>query len=323
MLNQTRRALEDFDNQHEFERLAADVLNALGYSAVDRVAAAGGADGGRDVRFRERESLGVAFVTLDKRIREKFKRDLAKQKRGEGQLALFCNVDVSPSIKISFAKDAIDLGYTLEVFDLERLRSLLDSSLKDIRRRYLGTDDAVSVRLRSDVNKLLRFPDAFPDEASSVGLLEGMFSNQLPRRLFDLLMSHDERDVLEGPGIGEALHKYMTAYYSFHQEASQLENELMLKIGALWKPSLAPALRIHLRYSVMRFAGLSSDEIGAGVYFLNYGIDWKTAEKMFARLSEDASVPSLISTLFQAHDKLVEGLDALIAHPTALNEVRQ
>lgn len=313
MLNQTRRALEDFDNQHEFERMAADVLNALGYSGVEPMAPAGGADGGRDIKFWEGESLGVAFVTLDKRIREKFKRDLAKQKRGEGRLALFCNVDVSPSMKISFSKDAIDLGYTLEVFDLERLRSLLDSSLKDIRRRYLGIDDTVAARLRSDVNKLLRFPDAFPNEASPVGMLENMFSNQLPRRLFDLLMSYNERDVLEVPGIGEALHQYMTAYYSFRQEASHLEEELILKIGALWKPSFEPALRIHLRYSVMRFAGRSSNEISNGVYFLNYGIDWDKAERMFKKLSEDASLCSLISTLFQAHEKLVDGLNALIA----------
>ncbi len=91
----------------------------------------------------------------------------------------------------------------------------------------------------------------------------------------------------------------------------------MLKIGAFWKPSLAPALRIHLRYCVMRFAGRSSDEISAGFYFLNYGIEWDSAEKMFARLSEDASVGSLFSMLFQAHDKLVQGLDDLISHPTA------
>ena len=34
MLSHTKRALEDFDNQHDFERMAADILNALGYSAL-------------------------------------------------------------------------------------------------------------------------------------------------------------------------------------------------------------------------------------------------------------------------------------------------
>ena len=53
MLSQTRRALEDYDNQHDFERLAADVLNALGYSDVEPMAPGGGADGGRDIKFRE------------------------------------------------------------------------------------------------------------------------------------------------------------------------------------------------------------------------------------------------------------------------------
>jgi len=42
MLSQTRRALEDFDNQHDFERMAADVLNALGYLDVEPMAPGGG-----------------------------------------------------------------------------------------------------------------------------------------------------------------------------------------------------------------------------------------------------------------------------------------
>ena len=51
MPSQTRRSLEDFDNQHDFERMAADVLNGLGYSGVEPMAAAGGPDGGRDIIF--------------------------------------------------------------------------------------------------------------------------------------------------------------------------------------------------------------------------------------------------------------------------------
>src|SRR5881227_3223676 len=97
MASQTRRALEDFDNQHEFERMAADVLNALGYRNVEPMAPRGGSDGGRDVRFSEGDTRGVALVTLDKKIRDKFKRDLLMQEDTEGLIALFCNVDVSPS----------------------------------------------------------------------------------------------------------------------------------------------------------------------------------------------------------------------------------
>ncbi len=68
MFSPTNRALEDFDNRHEFERMAADILNGLGYSGVEPMAPGGGSDGGRDVRFRDAETEGIAFVTLDKKI---------------------------------------------------------------------------------------------------------------------------------------------------------------------------------------------------------------------------------------------------------------
>jgi hypothetical protein len=35
MLRQTRRTLEDFDNHHDFERMSADILNALGYLSIE------------------------------------------------------------------------------------------------------------------------------------------------------------------------------------------------------------------------------------------------------------------------------------------------
>lgn len=180
MLSQTRRALEDFDNQHDFERMAADVLNALGYSNVEPMAPGGGADSGQDIRFMEGDAPGVAFVTLNKQIRTKFKRDLAKQDDGEGVIALFCKVGVSPAMKLDFAKEAIAKGYRIEVFDLERLRSLFDSSLKDVRRRYLHIDDEVAARLRSEITRLLRFPGSVQDVTAPPALIERVLVNKLP-----------------------------------------------------------------------------------------------------------------------------------------------
>ena len=138
--------------------LAADVLNALGYTKVEPMAPGGGPDAGRDILFCEGDTAGIAFVTLDKDIRDKFRSDLDKQEDAEGVIALFCNTDVSLPRKLRFAKDAVAKGYRLEVFDLERLRSLLDTSLKDVRRRYLGIADEIAARLRSDVSRLLPFP---------------------------------------------------------------------------------------------------------------------------------------------------------------------
>lgn len=312
MHSATRQALEDFDNQHEFERLAADVLNSLGFSDVEPIAPLGGADGGRDIKFREGDTAGLAFVTLDKKIREKFNKDLAKQQDGEGKIALFCNVDVTPKMRLTFAKDALDKGYVVDVYDLERLRSLFDSSLTELRRRYLGIDDAIASRLRSEIRKLLRFPDAFPDNATSVSTSEGMLVNQLPRRLFDLLMQYDEHVVMEVPGIGGALHEHLTSYYTFRKKMACAEQELITKIGTLSAPRFRQAWTIHYQYSMMRFGKLSKDDIVAQGDFLNYGITWDAAERVFLTLQADTSVSSLLSPLFTLYEKLLGNVEALL-----------
>ena len=261
MLSLTRRALEDFDNQHDFERFAADVLNALGYDHVEPMAPGGGADGGCDICFRDGDAPGEAFVTLEKKIRDKFQRDLSKQTAGDGLIALFCNEHVTPGLKLTFARKALAKGYRLEVYDIERLRSLLDSSLKEIRRRYLGIDDHLTAQLRSEIRKLLRFPQAIADEGTPPTVLETLVRDPLPRRLFDLLMRCDEGVVREVPSLGRDLHDYMTRYYALRQETGAMEEKLLLVIGTKSVAAFQAAWSIYLRYVLLRFAGVSQDKI--------------------------------------------------------------
>jgi hypothetical protein len=311
MASQTRRGLEDFDNQHDFERMAADVLNALGYAEVEPIAPAGGPDGGRDIVFREGDTPGIALVTLEKNVRDKFKRDLVKQSDAEGVIALFCNVDVSPSMKLTFAREAVAEGYRLEVFDLERLRSLLDSSLKDVRRRYLRIDDELEARLRSAVRRLLRFPDATPSLPVPPTLIEALLTDKLPWRLFDLLVGYEENDIMEVPQIGLALHDHLKEYYQFRQDALRTEGDLLLRIGQMVGVRLPQAWRIFLRYAMLRFAGASQETITGWGDFLNYGITWDDAERVFLQLSNEAAVRSAVSELFALHRSLSQGVATL------------
>jgi len=313
MLSQTRRALEDFDNQHDFERFSADILNALGYRNVEPMAPAGGADGGCDIRFRDGDEPGMAFVTLEKKIREKFQRDLGKHDSGEGLIGLFCNVDVTPGQKLNFAKDAIAKGFRLEVFDIERLRSLLDSSLKEIRRRYLGIDDELTAQLRSQMAKLLRFPKAVPDDAKPPTVLETMLRDQIPRRLFELFMKYDEAVVREVPSIGGTFYEFMKMYYEFRTKVNEVEEELFMAAGKLSRSAFPAAWRIHLRYVLMRFAGMSREEIVSWGEFLNYGITWDDAERVFTELANNLELASSMSNLLEVYDHLSKDVTSLSA----------
>lgn len=144
MFSQTRTALEQFDNQHDFERMAADILNALGYTEVVPIAPGGGSDEGKDITFTtESRGEGLACVTLRKDIQRKFEEDFSQRKAGEYEkYILFCTAYLSARQKRMFAIYCLEkLEAEFVPFDREGLRSLLDSSLKSIRETYLHIKD--------------------------------------------------------------------------------------------------------------------------------------------------------------------------------------
>jgi hypothetical protein len=84
MLSLTKKALEEFDNQHDFERMSADILNSLGYKDVVLIAPRGGSDGGRDITFTtETDGKGLVCVTLRPDSERKFNEDFSQRKKGD------------------------------------------------------------------------------------------------------------------------------------------------------------------------------------------------------------------------------------------------
>ncbi len=313
MFNQTKQALKDFDNPHDFERMAADILNALGYEDVEPQAPMGGSDGGCDIKFWEGNTNGVAFVTLEKSIKTKFKTDLSKQDSAQGIIGLFCNVVVTHNMRLEFSKDAIDKGYALMVFDLERLRSLLDNSLKEIRRRYLHIDDEVAAKLRSKVNKLLSFPDAIPDNSRPPTKVEQMLVDKLPCRLFELLMDYEVNDIVEVPEIGSALHTHLKSYYQFRQEVMQFEKDLYSRIDKIIgdRFNSATVCNMYLRYVIPRFSGVAKEEIIAGGNYLNYGVTWDSCEQVFSTLSSEQDLIIKVKKLKNSINTISQNISSI------------
>lgn len=177
MFSQTRTALEQFDNQHDFERLSADILNALGYTEVVPIAPRGGSDGGRDITFTtENGGKGLACVTLRDDIQRKFEEDFSQRRADEYEKhILFCKAYLTASQKMQFTKYCLEKLQSLFVpYDIEALRSLLDSSLKSIRETYLHIkDDSKGVsedalRSRRGAEKMLAVWNILKDDILSI-----------------------------------------------------------------------------------------------------------------------------------------------------------
>jgi hypothetical protein len=140
LFSQTIAALEKFDNQHDFERMSADILNASGYKDVVLIAPRGGSDGGKDITFTTQAGkTGLACVTLRKDIDRKFEEDFSQRKTGEFDIyMLFCTAYLTASQKSKYTHFCRTILHAQFVpKDIETLRSILDSSIQSVRDKYL------------------------------------------------------------------------------------------------------------------------------------------------------------------------------------------
>src|SRR5215472_16101845 len=106
--------------------MAADILNALGYSDVVPIAPRGGSDKGRDITFTtESGGRGLACVTLRADIEKKFFEDFSKRQAGEFEKYIFfCTAYLTALQKLKFAQYVVNtLQAELVCQDIEALRS--------------------------------------------------------------------------------------------------------------------------------------------------------------------------------------------------------
>lgn len=143
MLNLTHQALEKFDNQHDLERMCADILNSLGYRDVTPIAPRGGGDGGRDITYTTSDGKkGLACVTLRVDSDTKFNEDFKQRKKDEyKEYIFFTNQYLSSAQKLKYAQYCVnELDANFFPQDIEYIRSLLDSALQPVRSQWLHID---------------------------------------------------------------------------------------------------------------------------------------------------------------------------------------
>ena len=142
-------------------------------------------------------------------------------------------------------------------------------------------------------------------------MTESLLRDKLPQRLFDLLVGSDEGVIIEVPGVCAALHDHLQTYYRFRQDALRIESELFLRTGQIVRVQFEAAWGIYLRYAIMRFRGASKEMITGRGDFLNYGITWDDAERVFLQLSSEVATASAVAQLFSLHDRLSQDVAAL------------
>jgi pimeloyl-ACP methyl ester carboxylesterase len=211
-----------------------------------------------------------------------------------------CNRAVDPidADHISIAKPGGDASASYIAFKA----AYADAKIPDLKTLL---DNKESIRLQSEIEEVARFPDG-PDSSPPRALLETMVVNKLPHRLYGVLERYNRADILGVKNNGSLIYDYKKDYYEFQSMLVRWENDTTSMIGQRVSVRFRQAWTIYLRYMIMRFSGHTKESIIAGGDFLNYGITWDDAERVFDELSKEPSFHRAASELFTAQKKVFD-----------------
>jgi hypothetical protein len=160
------------------------------------------------------------------------------------------------------------------------------------------SEDAAS-RLLSAIHELSNFPNG-PENTRPPTLIQAMFTDQLPYKLFVLLEAYNEPQIRAVGTAGDTLYQFKKDYYNFQSQLAGWENYFTTHIGELVEVRFRDAWAIYLRYIILRATGWSERRIEGHGNFLNYGITWDDAERVYTELQKDPEFVADIGKILTA-----------------------
>jgi hypothetical protein len=159
--------------------------------------------------------------------------------------------------------------------------------------------------LQSEIEELAQFPNR-PDVPEPRTLLERATIAKAPHQLFVLLVKYYKPTIVSVPKFGKELFDYKTAYYEYESKQYDLENRVTEEIGKLVAGRLRQAWMIYFQYFLFRSAGHTQQQIMDGGDFLNFGITWPEAERVYAELSKNEIITKAMAEAFSAQTNVRE-----------------
>ena len=232
---------------------------------------------------------------------------------GESGAPVFSAAGNVLGLRVAGRADAVGIYFMVPIDLAARLLAIVPK-MPAIRPLL---DGRVS-QAQSAIRRALEFPKAVQTSRPPPTMVEGMFVNAAPLRLYEALARYDDLDVGQIPEAGEMLRSFFRRYYDFEEATGALEGEALDRIGSMVTVRFAEGWRIYLKYAVLRFGGMSAQQVSAGNDFLNYSITWSDAERVYGDLAKDPLMASRFAKVFAQHNaflKEVETLQKLVPVP--------
>jgi len=313
MYSKTIDYLEKFDNQHDFERMCTDILNALGYKDVVPIAPRGGSDGGKDITFTtESGGKGLACVTLRKDIDKKFEEDFSKRKAGEYEkYILFCTAHLSAPLKLKFAKYCIDnLQAEFEPKDIEALRSLLDSALKQIRAMYLGIQDNTAIR--NKIRNIL-FDASNEVEAPERWKTLSIVANLEMIGLFNLIKNEDVAMLCQTGEELQVLGTFKDAFMRLRKVSSEMDDFIFAFVGSnIGGNTYTPYWQKIGEYCKLRLVGVDKATTERRINTWNVASGFEDCERIYELLNASQELKAVLERVGEAQQAYIKVRDNIL-----------
>ena len=166
--------------------------------------------------------------------------------------------------------------------------------------------------LRSEIEELAEFPNR-QDISEPRTLLEQHAVNKLPHRLFIILNKYYKETIKSVPKVGEELFNYKKNYSNFENGEFDFENEATVQIGKMVSVRFRQAWwEVYFRYFLLRSGGLTKQQIIDGGSFLNWGITWDEAERVFNELTKNPAIGPAMAEKFSLQQSILEAATSII-----------
>jgi hypothetical protein len=154
----------------------------------------------------------------------------------------------------------------------------------------------------------------YPDEVSvksAPDILEGLFLNTIPQKLYDIVLPYDRSTIKNTDKIGTDLQNFKDKYYNYRRVQLQIDKEIFEKAGSIVASRDGGTWSATTRYVLLRLTGHSQDELKKEPQFL-FGVSFDEGEKTYLAVNADPHLMGELRDLLAQHSQL-EVLAASIA----------
>jgi hypothetical protein len=244
---------------------------------------------------RLRASLGTGFVVIAGAWLVVFCWNALKIVYGEhvGNVTLIAKLakDLDAS---KAAESKANREHQTEIETLHQRIRELEGANRTTAQTKIGSGRSVAA---ANVLNAISFPSPVQIKSGAQSLLETTFADQMPRVVFDTLVQYDDLTITNIPKAGESLRDFKRDYYRLRGDLAAFERDVLDNIGSNVTVRFREGWAIYYQYALMRFGGMSKEQIIAKGDFLNYEITWDDAERVFGRLSQDTNVSARLLQL--------------------------